>query len=133
MSSGSSSARAAREHALLGADEEHDRELQALRRVQRQQDDLVLDAAPSGRSSVSATSDTCSRNSSTRVNSMRRADQLVEVLQPAVRLDGVLGLELVAVAGALERCLQQLGRPDRVVGEALGERVEQRDERGDAA
>ena len=34
---------AAREHALLGADEEHDRELQALGRVQREQDDLVLD------------------------------------------------------------------------------------------
>ena len=36
---------AVREHALLDADQEHDRELQPLGRVQRHQHDLVLDLA----------------------------------------------------------------------------------------
>ena len=53
-----------------------------------------------------------------------RADELAEVLDPAGRLDGVLGLQLGEVAGALERRLQQVARTDvrHVVGVGVGER-----------
>ena len=95
--------------------------------------------SPSGSSSVSATSETCSRNSSTRVNSLGRTDQLVEVLDAPGRLDGVLGLQLGEVAGALERGLEQVGRaaasPARSPAAPCGRRREssERDERLDAA
>ena len=64
---------------------------------------------------------------------VRRADQLVEVLQPTVGFDGVLGLQLAAVAGALESGLQQFRRADVGVGEAIVERVEEGHEGDDPA
>ena len=103
---------AAREHALLGADEEHDRELQALGRVQRQQDDLVLDL-PVGELVGVGDERHLLEELVDAGELVRRPDQLVEVLQPPVRLDGVLGLQLGAIAGALEGRLQQLRRADR--------------------
>ena len=51
---------------------------------------------------MSATRPTCSRKSSTVSNSRAEPDQLGQVLQPALGLDRVLGLELGDVAGAVE-------------------------------
>ena len=97
-----------REHALLDADEEHDRELETLGRVQRHQHDLVVVAS---RSSVSATSETCSRNSSSTVNSRAEPTSSPRFSIRPCGLDRVLGLELGEVAGAVERRLQQVAGP----------------------
>ena len=58
------------------------------------------------------------------------ADQLGQVLEPALGLDGVLGLQLGEVAAALEHRLEHGAGP---VGRRLGEVVEQREELVDAA
>ena len=123
---------AAREHALLGADEEHDGELEALRRVQRHQDDLVLDL-PVGQLVGVGDERHLLEELVDAGELVRRPDELVEVLQPPVGLDRVLGLQLGEVAGPFERRLQQFRRARPLVGEAVGERVEQGHERVDAA
>ena len=80
-------------------------------------------------SSWSLTRLTCSRKSSIALRILGRADQLGQVLQPALGLDAPLGLELVEVAGALEQRLQQRCR--LVVGDEVADRVEQLEEPGD--
>ena len=81
-------------------------------------------------SSASLTRLTCSRNSSTLSASSARADQLGQVLEPALGLDRALLLQLDEVAGAVEQRLQQRRR--LVVGGQVGDAVEQLEERGDA-
>ena len=88
-----------------------------------------VSSAPSGSSSVSATSDTCSRNSFTSSNSRADADELGEVLEPAFGFDRVLGLEVGDVARAIEDGFEHRRR---TVGHHLGEIVEQVEELGDA-
>ena len=118
-SSGSVSARTVREDALLDADEEHDGELEPLGRVQRHQHDLVLDLAVG---QVVGVGD--QRHLLEELVDLRelacRADQLAEVLQPSRRLDRVFGLQLGQVAGALERGLQQVARPDAAALDLAG-------------
>ena len=119
-----------REDALLDADDEHRRELEALGRVQRHQHDLVV-----------------VRRELVGVGDQRdlleelvehgelasRPDQLAEVLDPPVGLDRVLGFELGEVAGLVDRRLQQVAGPDALGPDHRAEPVEQVDERGDAA
>ena len=61
--------------------------------------------------------------------SSRRADQLREVLEPTLRLDGALLLELDEVARAVEQRLQQRRR--LVVGGEVGHPVDQLEVAGD--
>ena len=79
--------------------------------------------------SASASSAICWRNSATpasspaagRVVLARDADELLEVLDPALRLDRPLGLERVEVAGLAQRLLEHLAdraRPRRARGAA---------------
>ena len=59
------------------------------------------------------------------------ADELLEVLDPALRLDRALGLERVEVAGALEHALDELGHGQ--LQRAGHQRLEQRAEALDGA
>ena len=60
---------------------------------------------------MSATRLTCSRNSSTVSNSAAAPMQLGQVLEPALGLDGVLGLELGDVAAPVEQRLEHRAGP----------------------
>ena len=97
-----------REDPFLDADEEHDRELEALGRVQRHQHDLVVVGDVVG---VGDERDLLQELVEPR-ELAGRADELAEVLDPPGRLDGVLGLQLGQVAAPVERGLQQVARPD---------------------
>ena len=68
------------------------------------------ESSSSSRSSVSATRLICSRNSSTVSTSLRRADQLGQVLEPALGLDRALGLELGEVAATARAAARAAGR-----------------------
>ena len=117
------------EHALLDADEEHDRELEALRRVQSHQDDLVVVVELIG------------------VGDERHLlhelvddgelpggpDEFAEVLDAGVRLDRVFRLQLGQVARALECQLEHVAGSVRVIGGGGREPVDQLDELADAA
>ena len=94
-----------REDALLHADQEHDRELQALGRVQRHQHDLVVVVVEL----VGVGDQRDLLEELVEPGELAgRADQLAEVLDPAGRLDRVLGLQLGEVAAVVERRLQQV-------------------------
>ena len=112
--------------------EEHDGELEALGRVQRHQDDLVLDLAIGEFVGVGDQRDLLEELVDHR-ELAGRADELAEVLDAAVRLDRVLRLELGEVAGVVERRLQHVGRTLRLVGGEPAEPIDQLDERRDAA
>ena len=102
-----------REHAVLHADDEDDRELEALGVVQRHQRHEALVVArccPRRRAARSAAG--TPRASRPRVRWRRtRAPtlhELLEVLDPALRLDRPLGLERLEVAGLVQHLLEQL-------------------------
>ena len=88
---------------------------------------------PSSRTSVAATSAVDSRKDSRFVVLRGHVHELGQVLDPALGVDGPaasdgdLGLERVAVAGALEEDLDQLVRRavDEIAGAELVEQVEQ--------
>ena len=113
--------------AVLEAGEEHDRELQALGRVQGHQgDDALLSPSSSGIWSASATSDTCSRKSA-RVpsglassNSRQTASSSREVLDPGLVLRVVGRPQLGEVAGLLQHGLEHRRRP----GASLDQRTQ---------
>ena len=113
-----------REDALLAADHEHRVELEALRVVERHQRHQALvrragRPAPR-RSEIWARNSSSGRSSDSPselavgVELARDADQLLEVLDPALGLDRALGLERLDVAALVEHRLEQLGdRPPR--------------------
>ena len=74
---------------------------------------------------------TCSRNSSTVSNSRGRADELGQVLEPALGLDRVLGLELGDVARLRSSSASSSGAGP-VVDASSRSVVEQLEERRDA-
>ena len=96
-----------REHAVFESDDEDHRELQALRRVQRHEHDLaviVSDLFRIGdqRHGLEEVLD--------RLEVLRLANELSQVLEPTRRLDRVLGLQVGDVARLVEHGLQHLAR-----------------------
>ena len=118
-----------REDPLLDADEEHDGELETLRRVQRHQHDLVVVVEVVGVGDERHLFEELVEHRELAGGS----DELAQVLDASVRLDRVLGLELAEVPGLLDRGLQEVAGTDAVGAGELAESVEQTDEGGDAA
>ena len=114
------------EDAVLQADEEDDGVLEPLGRVQGHQRDLGLVGVEVV--GVGHEADRLEELGDV-VGLHGGADELGQVLEPALGLDGALVAELVEVAAGLEEVLEQ--RAGTVVDRAGGA-VEQLDERGDA-
>ena len=117
-----------REDALLDADDEHDGELEPLGRVEGHQHDLIVVVEIVGVGDQRHLLEELVEHGELAC----RTDQLAEVLDPTVRLDGVLGLELAEIARVVDRGLEQVARPDVVAADHGVETVEQLDERRDA-
>ena len=106
-----------REDAVLHPDHEHDRELEALGVVQRHQRHEALVVAQ--RVDVGDQRDLLQELADRallgqRVVLARDPHELLEVLQPPLRLDRPLGLERVEVAGLAQQLVQQVA--DRRLG-----------------
>ena len=100
-----------REDPLLHPDHEHRAELEPLRVVERHQRDEALLAAD--RVLVGEERDLLEEAGQGRLVGgglvlLGRADELLEILEAALRFDRALGLERVGIPGALEDALDEL-------------------------